>query len=605
MPVHRSRGWPIAVAVLFWTALAPAVALAQQAQQAQQTGDEDARKAEGRAHFERGLELSDDQAWDAAYAEYATSIAAYPTKAATKNAALCLRMMHRYAEALDTLERFLRFSNLTDADRAFAGREMSEMKRFVGLLVVRGPDAGAVVSVDGGDRGRMPLLAPLRLTAGSHVVRVFKPGFAPLERQFVLAGAQTVSVDVRLDPVAQPGRLRVVEQAGKHPQVLVDGAAVGAAPWEGPVGAGDHTAALKGDGVLGTQPVSVPVRLDAVATITLALEPLEGELRVEPTPANAVVAVDGVTLGRGVWEGPVRLGERRVEVASEGFIPSRQTVRLEKGSRRAVAVQLERDPSSPLWRAQHPPHVFLEAGGAALLSPSLGGDIAGACKGACSSGVAAGVMGELRAGYELSSGLGFSIDGGYAWVQQKVTHRTDALQPLPVGSLEPDPGTSNDTLGVQGPIVTASASVHRGSQLTWLARVGIGAWFTTVSDARTGTYTTVLSAHPDHTLGSPAAYSVGPLTESSGTPYGVLVPELRVGWRIGKAEIGAGVRALFALPFSTPRWQSSQQQVLTGNCGATPTPTCVSDGLAVYGTSVLTGSVVVLIAPGISVTYSL
>src|SRR5580658_6867096 len=135
MLVRWRRGWPIAVAVLFWATAIPSLAFGQQA------ADEDARKAEGRAHFQRGLELSDDQAWDAAYAEYVTSIAAYPTKAATKNAALCLRMMHRYAEALDSLESFRHFPNLTDADRAFSDRETKDIQRFVGLLVIRGPDA--------------------------------------------------------------------------------------------------------------------------------------------------------------------------------------------------------------------------------------------------------------------------------------------------------------------------------------------------------------------------------------------------------------------------------------------------------------------------------
>jgi hypothetical protein len=593
-----SRGWPFAVAALVSVLLAPSLAVAQQ------SSLDEAHKSDARSHFQRGLELSDDQAWDAAYAEYVTSIGIYPTKAATKNAALCLRMMHRYAEALDMLERFLRFPNLVDADHTFADREARDLERFVGLVAIRSDD-GALVSLDGGDRGRTPLAAPLRVTAGSHVARVFKPGFTPVERQFVLAGGQKLSIDVKLQPVAQAGSLRVVDQTGSHAQVLVDGAAVGTAPWQGPVGAGVHTAALKGEGVLGTQPVSVPVRLNETATITLVPEPLEGELRVEPTPANAVAAVDGVTLGRGVWEGPVRLGDHKIEVASEGFLSSQQTVRLEKGSRRVVAVQLERDPTSPLWRALHPPHVFIEAQGAALAFPSLGGDLNAGCTGKCSPGFAAGILGELRAGYELSSGLGFSIDGGYALVRQAISHRSDSLQPLPLGSIASDPGTSNDTLGIQGPIVTASASVHRGSRVTWLARVAVGGWFTNVSDARSGTYTTVLSAHPDHTTGSPASYSLGPLDESVGVVYGVLVPELRVGWHLGRVELGAGVQAVLALPLSTPRWQPNAAQVVTGNCGAKPTATCVSDGLAVYGSSSLIGSVVVLIAPGLSVTYSL
>jgi hypothetical protein len=115
----------------------------------------------------------------------------------------------------------------------------------------------------------------------------------------------------------------------------------------------------------------------------------------------------------------------------------------------------------------------------------------------------------------------------------------------------------------------------------------------------------VLSAHPDHTTGSPVTYAVGPLGQSAGTIYGALVPELRIGWHLGKVEVGAGLKALLALPFSSPRWQPGEAQVVTGNCGTPPAATCVSDGLAEYGASTLTGNVVVLIAPGLSVTYSL
>jgi hypothetical protein len=190
-------------------------------------------------------------------------------------------------------------------------------------------------------------------------------------------------------------------------------------------------------------------------------------------------------------------------------------------------------------------------------------------------------------------------------VQQSTTGRADGLEPLPLGSIAPNPGTTDDKLGVHGPVLTASASVHRGDKLTWLARVGIGGWFAHVTDTRSGTYTTVLSAHPDRTTGSPAAYSVGPLSQTAGSVYGVVVPEVRVGWRLGSAEIGAGIQVFLALPLSTATWQPDKSQVLTGNCGTSPTPTCVSDGLAQYGSASLTGGVVVLVAPGLSISYSL
>jgi len=604
LPRWRRLWVSAAVVILSWSVAVPRAALAQPS--AGGAGEE-ARKADARTHFQRGLELSDEQAWDAAYAEYVASIGIYPTKAATKNAALCLRMMHRYAESLDMLESFTHFSNLTPEDHAFADREMRDLKRFVGQLVVNDAVGGAQISVDGGDRGKTPLPGPLRVTAGSHVLRAFKPGFAPFERQLVIAGGQTVTVDVKLEAITQGGRLRVVDQTDSHAQVLVDGAAVGTAPWEGAVGAGEHTAALKGDGALGTQPVSVPVKMNETATITLSPEPLEAQLRIEPTPASAISALDGVTLGRGVWEGPVRQGDHKVEVAEEGFLSSQQSVRLDKGARKVIAVQLERDPESPLWRTMHPPHIFLEAQAGAPLFPSLGGDLSAGCSGSCSPGFAFGVLGQLRAGYELSSGLGFSIDGGYAWVQQSITGRSDSL--LPVGST-PDPGTTNDTLQMQGPVVTASASFHRGEKLTWRGRVGIGAWFANVSDSRSGTYTTVLSYNPGPprmTGLPPVTYSVSPISESVATVYGALVPEFRVGWRLGDStEVGFGVQALLALPFSAPHWQpNNQQPVVTGNCPTPANKTCVTDGGAFYSSSSLTGSVVVLIAPTLSFTYSL
>ncbi len=598
------RGWWIAATIAF--AAAPRAARAQTAPVAGSAqSEEDPQKVEARAHFQRGLELSEDQAWDAAFAEYAASLAIYPTKAATKNAALCLRMLHRYAESVDMLERMTALPNLTDADRAFAARELSDLRRFVGELTVRSGDDGALVIVDGGDRGRTPLGAALKVSAGSHTVRVLKPGFAPYETQVVIAGGQAAAVDAKLSPLAESGRLRVAVQGSGQAHVLIDGADVGTTPWEDALPVGTHTAALRGEGSLGAQPVSVPVRLNDRATVTLSLEPLEGRLRIEPVPANAIAALDGVTLGRGVWEGPVRLGAHQVEVAEEGFLPSRQAVTLDHPTRSVVLVQLDRDLSSPMWRSMHPPHFFFAARGALPLSPSLGSDVEAGCTGACSAGAAYGIVGELRAGYELSSGLGFSIDGGYAWAQRMVSGRADSLEPLPAGSLPSDPGRTNDKLGIEGPLVTVSASLHRGERLTWLARVAVGGWMGSTYDSRTGTYTTVLSAHPNHTTGSPVSYGVGPLEQTVVTGYGVLGPEVGVGWRTRKLEIGASLELLVAVPLSTPRWQPSGAQVTTGNCGAAGAATCVSDGLAVYGGASFVGKVVVLVAPGISVTYAL
>jgi hypothetical protein len=155
----------------------------------------------------------------------------------------------------------------------------------------------------------------------------------------------------------------------------VDGIVVGKTPWEGPVAVGEHVVTLRGSGSLdaecapaeaassskrppiredvdlGTQPVTVPIRLQKLTALLLAAEELDTTLRIEPTPGGASIAVDSVTVGRGAWEGRLRVGEHRVEVIAEGFLPEVRRVVLERRKRQVVRVDLERDRNTPEWRA--------------------------------------------------------------------------------------------------------------------------------------------------------------------------------------------------------------------------------------------------------------
>jgi len=73
------------------------------------------------------------------------------------------------------------------------------------------------------------------------------------------------------------------------------------------------------------------------------------------------VSVDSVVVGQGVWEGKLRAGGHRIEVAAAGFRPARQDVTLAKADREQRTVTLERDESSPLWKRSHPARVFVGA----------------------------------------------------------------------------------------------------------------------------------------------------------------------------------------------------------------------------------------------------
>src|SRR5438552_960684 len=286
-----------------------------------------AAEDEARLHFGRGRDLLREGAFDAALAEFLASRALVPTRGNTQNAAVCLRQLGRYDEALDLFEAMRRDFPLDDADRASVEGEIDRLRLRVGAVEVTASEPSAAVLVDGIERGRTPLAAPVRIGAGTHDVRVLKRGFRAFEAKVAVVGGQTTPLAARLEPLTSQGRLVVTEEAGRPARVEIDHALVGDTPWEGSLAPGVHVVVLHGDGGatgMGTQPVAAPVRVDEVTPLRLALEPLPGALRVEPQPASAHVVLDAVELGRGVWEGGVRAGGHVVEVTEEGYFPQRR-----------------------------------------------------------------------------------------------------------------------------------------------------------------------------------------------------------------------------------------------------------------------------------------
>ena len=171
------------------------------------------------AHFEKGLTLYDAGAWAPALAEAAREARRlYPLRNAGYLAALCQEKLPRYDEALDQVEGVLReFGEaMPRAAREKVQRKVLDMRALVGTLEIDGAEPGATVSVEGRIRGEYPLPATLRVVAGSHVVRVSKPGFEPFEARVEVAGA---AGSARSGGAALPARARGAspDQGGGRP----------------------------------------------------------------------------------------------------------------------------------------------------------------------------------------------------------------------------------------------------------------------------------------------------------------------------------------------------------------------------------------------------
>jgi hypothetical protein len=562
--------------------------------------DAEAHRRDAKDHFEKGVALATRGMNDAALAEFLASRAALPTRAATKNAGIALHALGRFAEAQAMLEALLRdFPDVSGAERDAVERELRDIVRSVGTLELRASEPGALVVVDGRERGTTPLPGPIRVSAGSHVVRVYKEGFSAFERRVDVAGAQAVAIDARLAPLELSGRMKVVESRGLPADVFVDHVQVGKAPWEGPLAPGGHIVFLRGEGTLGTQPAPVAVRVNQVEPITLALEPLDCALRVDVEPINASVALDGVAVGRGVWEGKLRCGSHRVEAFQEGFLADTRVVALARDARTSLRVRLERDPSSPLWGSPSGRFaVELDASG--WIAPSLGGDVTSSCSGACARAPGAGGAVTAHGSYLFRNGLGFGLEVGIAELDQKTTGRAATLAARGIGD---NPGVADDALRLRGVLAGVAASYKVGDAWPFTLRLGGGALFGTVRDARSGTFTTIAGASSP----SPVTYRVD-ATQSASARLLYLAPELSLGRRLGEHwEIALAARAMIFFPVGdAPSWQSDRSVVVTGRpCaqGAAP-PACGTNGEAIFPTQSLLGSPLLVLSPGVAATYA-
>jgi hypothetical protein len=538
----------------------------------------DAKKEEAKARFERGMTLFDKKVWDAALVEFLESRAAFPTRSNTQNAAICLRNLNRFDEALDMFEALLKeFPTLPPTDRSAVEKEIGELQQLVGAIEIRAQESGALITIDGRERGTTPAPA-LRVAAGTHVMRVYKEGFAPVEKRVEVAGKQSLVVEAKLETLAQSGRLSVTEDGGKGAEVLVDNVVVGKTPWAGLVATGEHVVFLRGEGNLGTQPANATVRINQVTPIVLALEALDCSLRVEPTPSGASVAVDGVVVGSGLWDGRLRKGRHKIEVAQNGFLPQVRSLDLAPAAHERIAVQLERDPDSPLWQAQKKPRIFVELAPTFPLALVVGGDVSDSG----SASLPLGFAGRAHIGYELPSGLGFALDAGYLYLARDVDDRDTFIRP--VGKPEAR-GTANDKLSLKGLLVGGSAQLHRstfGEKMPLLLRVGVGAFLANATDRRSGEFTPA-GAGP---------LQVDTAKTSTDVPHLYIAPEVRVGYRLNDhLEVSAGIELMVLVALKEARWDPNSAVVL-GN-----------QGLAGYDNQSLFGSTLLLVNPGVGARF--
>jgi hypothetical protein len=173
---------------------------------------------------------------------------------------------------------------------------------------------------------------------------------------------------VELDRLRQSVARVTVRTAPQEATVWIDGRAARASAGPIEVDPGRRVIEVSRDGY---RPERRELVLAAGAseslTVTLAVIDDAGRLRVEPSVATARVTIDGVLAGTGVVERPARMGEHRVVITAEGYLPLERTVRVGGTGLVRVDAVLQRPRANP-W-----PWLGPTIGGVAAVGLAVGG----------------------------------------------------------------------------------------------------------------------------------------------------------------------------------------------------------------------------------------
>ncbi len=206
-----------------------------------------------RVHYERGLQLFNEENYDAALFEFERAYELAPSYKILYNMGRIQRQQNNYAAAMRSYTRYLLEAggNVPAERRAEVEAEMAVLRPRVASVKVTVNLDGATVyaddipvctaTIESSCVGKSPLQAPIIVNGGRHKITATKPGYAPATSLVSVVGSD--HIDVKLDLVAYA-------QAAAPPRRV---------PWGGWVATGVLAA---GAGVLGYLSLSQSAKLE-------------------------------------------------------------------------------------------------------------------------------------------------------------------------------------------------------------------------------------------------------------------------------------------------------------------------------------------------------
>jgi hypothetical protein len=182
----------------------------------------DGSRQEARSLFERGVSFYSSGQFERALESFQQAYNLQPSAAVRVNIANCYDRMNRPVEAIFNYERFLAEANGNDQQKQSVESVIKKLRRKVCELMIQVTPDGSSVQIDSTQTTQTPILNPIPLTAGKHLIEVSHLNYLPERRQIEVQGGRPMEISFILrqgkastipgaTPVVQPsqGQTRV------------------------------------------------------------------------------------------------------------------------------------------------------------------------------------------------------------------------------------------------------------------------------------------------------------------------------------------------------------------------------------------------------------
>lgn len=191
--------------------------------------DDDVR-AQAREHFTTGVERYEAGDYQAALEQFQEAYRIAPHPSVRVNMANCYEQLNRPLEALHHYEGFLRETeNPTPQQRREVRASIRRLRGQLGELRLNIAPDGALVTIDGAETRRAPVLEGIMLESGVHRIEVRMDGFETHHEELQIEGGETTRVSVRLE---RPSGGEAVASTEGQPDTGEETAAVDEGPGE-------------------------------------------------------------------------------------------------------------------------------------------------------------------------------------------------------------------------------------------------------------------------------------------------------------------------------------------------------------------------------------